>query len=147
MQDIVARFKPARMYFYGHVFEFFPRADDLERLKEYVQANYGGNIVVNAGVGRWLGVVPRFLEKGNGLREVLRLTGIPAERVVVAGDSMGDWSMMRPDLTGHVVCPGNADPKVKQDALARGGAVGADVCGRGVIHAFEQLARRHGWDY
>jgi hypothetical protein len=146
MQDIVTRFKPARMYFYGHVFEFYPRADEQERLEEYVRATYADNTVVNAGVGRALGVCPRFLEKGNGLREVLRLTGIPAERVVVAGDSMGDWSMMAADLAGYIVCPGNAAPQVQEAARARG-AVGTDKASRGIIQAFEQLALRHGWEY
>jgi hypothetical protein len=147
MKDICAQFKPTRMYFYGHVFEFYPREDERARLTEYVQARYANNEVVNAGVGRGLGVVPKFLEKGNGLREVLRLTGIPADRVVVAGDSMGDWSMMHPSLARHIVCPGNADPRVKQEALARGGGIGDDLCSRGIIQAFDQLAQRHGWEY
>jgi hydroxymethylpyrimidine pyrophosphatase-like HAD family hydrolase len=146
MRDIVARFKPARMHFYGHVFEFYPRPDEQDRLAEYVQKTYADNAVVSAGVGRALGVCPRFLEKGNGLREVLRLTGIPAERVVVAGDSMGDWSMMSADLAAHIVCPGNADPRVQAAALTRG-AVGEDKASRGILQAFDQLARRHGWEY
>jgi len=147
MKDICAQFKPARMHFYGHVFEFYPREDERARLAEYVQACYAGNEVVNAGVGRALGVVPKFLEKGNGLREVLRLTGIPADRVVVAGDSMGDWSMMHASLARYIVCPGNADPRVREEAAARGGGVGEDLCSRGIIQAFDQLARRHGWEY
>jgi len=147
MRDICAQFKPARMYFYGHVFEFYPREEEKERLAEYVRARYADNDVVSAGVGRALGVVPRFLEKGNGLREVLRLTGIPADRVVVAGDSIGDWSMLPPTLARHVVCGSNADSTVKEAALTRDGAVGDEVCSRGVIQAFEALARRHGWDF
>ncbi len=145
MRDICARFRPARMYFYGHVFEFFPRDDERERLAEYVRARYVEHPELLVSAGQALGVTPRLLAKGHGLREVLRLTGIPADRVVVAGDSMGDWSMMDPELARFIVCPGNADPRVLAEAEARGGAPGRDVAARGVLQSFAALARRNGW--
>jgi len=39
---------------------------------------------------------------------------------------------------------GSADPQVRQEAAARGGAAGQDAAGRGVLQSFAELARRNG---
>ena len=143
MREVCARFRPVRMHFYGHVFEFYPRPEDREALAELAR-RHAENPALLVGLDRAFSTFPRLLAKGLGLKEVLRITGITPDRVVVAGDSLQDWSMMVPELAGYIVCGSNADPKVQAEARRRG-AVGTDVCSRGVIQAFEDLARRNGW--
>ena len=137
------------MNFYGHWFDLAPLEQDRERLGEYVKRNHPNagerlNLMVGGGVVAY----PKILEKGRGLREVLRLMAISPEQVVVAGDSFwGDGTMINPQTARYGVCPGNAEETLKQHVLSLGGAVGNDVAGRGVIQAFEKLAARQGWEF
>lgn len=90
---------------------------------------------------------PTFLKKSDAVREILRITGIKPEEVMVAGDGIIDLDMMAEDLCGYVVCPDNANEDVKEWVRKRGGAIGKAVCGPGVVEAFGVLARQNGWEW
>jgi hydroxymethylpyrimidine pyrophosphatase-like HAD family hydrolase len=148
MNDVCGRFKPLRMNFYGHWFDFAPHPDEQDRFLAHVRSRYADSEALTVMIGGGMVAHARFLEKGRGLREVLRLSGISPDRVVVAGDSMGgDGTMIQPGLARYGVCPGNADPALKEHIRAHGGAVGEGPSSRGVIQAFGELARRNGWDF
>ena len=149
MKGVCGNFSPYRMNFYGHWFDFSPLEQDRERLAGYVRANFPeADKHLHLFVGGGVCAYPKILEKGRGVREVLRLTGIAPEQVVIAGDSMsGDGSMMNPTTGRWGVCPSNAEETLKAHVLALGGAVGQDVASRGVIQAFKSLAEKQGWEF
>ena len=146
IRNVCSRFKPAKMHFYGHVFEFHPRPEDADALAAYIREEYGESKLLRAGAGRALGVVPKFLNKGNGLREVMRIEKLSPMDVVTAGDSMPDTTMMTPELSANPLCPGNARAEIKEFVRSHGGAVGESVCARGIIEAFENLSLKRGWE-
>ena len=88
---------------------------------------------------------PKLLSKGRAVSELLRITGLNPDQVVVAGDERMDLSMMTADLSAYTICPANAHPDVRQRVAERGGAIGRDAYGKGVIDAFRQLAAVRGW--
>jgi hydroxymethylpyrimidine pyrophosphatase-like HAD family hydrolase len=148
MLDICNRFPPATVGFYGHLCEMKPRKGLGDEVAAYLSEAYGNHPVLAVGGGPGgIGITPRMLNKSLHTKEVLRLSGISPDRVVVAGDSPGDLPMMTPDLCAHVVCPGDAQPQMKAHVQARDGAIGKAPCGMGVIQAFEELACRHGWEF
>ena len=55
-------------------------------------------------------VLPRGVNKGSTLLALLAELELPAERTLVAGDTMNDWSLFETRLPGVVV--GNAEPKL-----------------------------------
>ena len=61
--------------------------------------------------GRHLDVLPRWANKGNALRWLLRHLDIPAEQVLVAGDSGNDSAMFTIDGVNGIIV-GNAQPEL-----------------------------------
>ncbi|WP_155287757.1 HAD family hydrolase [Lacticaseibacillus zhaodongensis] len=56
-------------------------------------------------------LIPKGIDKATAIRELQRLSGIPAERTIVFGDGMNDIGMMK--AAGISVAMGNAVPPVK----------------------------------
>ncbi len=148
MADLCGRFDKHRLNFYGHWFEMCPFEEDREAFFSHVRATYAegnGLYLEVADEGRRLIAFPRVLGKGAVLRAAIELLGLTPENVVVAGDGVQDLDMMCPDLTAHVVCPGNSHQEVQRRVRELDGEVGQDVCGRGTMQAFTALARRRRW--
>lgn len=148
MHDLCSRFDKHRLNFYGHWFEMCPLEKDRKAFFAYVHQAYGrgnGLVVDVAEEGKRLIAFPAILGKGAVLRAATDVLGLSPEQVVVAGDGLQDLDMMRPDLTAHVICPGNSHEEVQRRVRELGGEIGQDVCGRGTIEAFAALSRRRGW--
>ena len=60
---------------------------------------------------RYLDVLPAGVNKGTTLQALLELLGLPAERVVTAGDTLNDLAMFETGLAGVMV--GNAEPALR----------------------------------
>jgi len=148
IKDIASRFTPEKMYFYGHLFHFKPVHSQLDKVFAYCRKSYSGEteIVVKC-KGAGLVVYPSFLSKGRALAEALRISGISPKEVMIAGDEKADLSMMNRKLSGYLLCPRNADPKVKEYVLKNGGVVGFGDTAEGIMDAFNVLAARHRWNW
>jgi len=145
LQKVLSLIPPRKLLFYGHLMSFQTyeeHGDELEKLLRELPPDDGLKVLPGKNACT---VMPPFLNKGLGLREVLRLEGLEPDQVGVAGDNIMDVAMMQPDMARHLAVPGNAGDDVKEYVLAHGGAVGESPCGEGVIEAFRQLqARRQG---
>ncbi len=148
IKDICSKFTPEIIHFYGHLFQFNAIEEDKERLIEYTHKNYPENGILKTSCNKGTLVsYPAVLEKSLNLSEALKLSGISPEHVVIAGDEIADTAMMRPELAAFAVCPENANPKVKEHVISRGGEVGDAHSGSGIIDAFNRLAEKNKWDW
>ena len=85
--------------------------------KQHAQAlaqSLGLDHLVSA--GRYFDFLPRGVSKGNSLMQLLAIEGLPTEKVLTAGDTLNDLSLMRTGLRGVVV--GNAEKGLKEAVLA-----------------------------
>lgn len=88
--------------------------------------------------GRHLDILPKWANKANALRWLLRLLDIPVETAVVAGDSGNDNAMF--SLKGiHGIVVGNAQPELlaytaSLDVFC---AEPQDICATAVIHGLQ----------
>lgn len=74
----------------------------------------------------FLEMLPEGVDKGSGLEEILRQTGVPRHRMVAIGDYYNDVEMLR--AAGFAAVPSNAPQEIQQMADlvvgdCRGGAV------------------------
>ena len=149
IKDLGGRFIPKQVHFYGHWYDFLPLEDQADQFVQYIEEHYAANNSLHHWVGEDKRFIahPSFIDKGRNLAEVLRITGLEPQQVVIAGDNVMDTKMMTPDLAGHCVCPENATDVTKQHVVAMGGEIGEGFASIGVIDAFNKLAARHGWDF
>lgn len=73
----------------------------IPEIREVVERELGCDVLFSA--GQYLDVLPRGVSKGSTLLALLEQTGLEAERVVVAGDTLNDLSLFECDLKGIVV--------------------------------------------
>lgn len=150
IKDICSRFDLKNIMFNGFWFSAVAVDRDAPALLSYVKkkARLIDSLCFKTYPERnQLGVFPEYLKKSVALREILRITGLKPEEVVVAGDGLIDLDMMADDLSGHVLCPGNAHHEVKAWVAKRNGIIGEQDCGPGIIEAFGMLAERNDWDW
>ncbi|HOL22822.1 MAG TPA: HAD hydrolase family protein [bacterium] len=139
MNLICSRFHPSRMYFYGHLFDFM--VDEKER-KEFDKSTAeinNGELVIKRNEGRFV-AYPSILNKGKPIKEIMRITGLSPEEIVVAGDEVIDIAMMSPSISKNPICPSNACDEVKEYIKRAGGVISEKPYGEGVIEAFQSLS-------
>lgn len=110
-------------------------AEEDIRLLEAALEEAGLEIHVVYSSGRHLDVLPKWANKGNALRWLLRHLNISVTTAVVAGDSGNDNAMF--SLTGiHGIVVGNAQPELRQytQNLAVFRAEPDETCATAVIH-------------
>lgn len=147
LHALLDRFSPTKVQYYGHLLSFTVADDASDELARYVRdLDVGNGSLTHSLRNGTLSCTPAMLNKGLGLAEVLRLTGIQADRVLIAGDGAADIAMMQPGLAGCAVCPENAESEVKEHVLSLGGEIGKGPGSRGTIDAFAKLAKKHQWD-
>ena len=88
--------------------------EQLKRVQEQIALWLPKDLVVVQTAAFYLEIIPASINKGEGLRQICRVTGIPLEETVAFGDSENDIPMLRAAGTG--VAMGNADPEVKKAA-------------------------------
>jgi Cof subfamily protein (haloacid dehalogenase superfamily) len=81
-------------------------------------------------------MLDRRVDKGEALREVCARLGIPAERVVAAGDSYNDLPLL--EAAGFAIAMGSAPPELRDKA----DAVVGDVRDDGLVDAIERYVLR-----
>jgi len=148
--DLAARFERTQSDFRLHWLTMRPAPEDLARFTEYAWERYGEDQHISvyfAEGGTRFSAYPTAMNKGRGMKEIARRTGLSPDRVVVAGDAIGDVPMMSPALCAHAICPENAVKRVAAHVRERNGIMGHGVCCLGVLDAFNRLAQRHGWDW
>jgi len=77
-------------------------------------------------------VILTVCNKGNGLKWISKVTGIPLSEIAYIGDSSGDISALK--LAGKAFAPSNAAPGVKAIADVMSGATS-----EGVLEAYRRL--------
>ncbi|HVI46247.1 MAG TPA: HAD-IIB family hydrolase [Chitinophaga sp.] len=60
--------------------------------------------------GKYLDILPKGVNKGNTLQQLLEVLALPHQHVLVAGDSMNDYSMFETGFKGVVV--GDSEPEL-----------------------------------
>jgi glucosylglycerol-phosphate synthase len=86
---------------------FYDENTDMEHLREVVE---GLNCDLLISAGRFLDVLPRGVNKGSTLKQLIKLLQFPEHDILVAGDTMNDLSLYQTGYKGVVV--GRAEPKL-----------------------------------
>jgi len=94
------------------------------------------------GATGWL--IPVFMNKGEIMKTLQKRFKLGPENIIVAGDAMNDWQMFDPTLARWMVCPANADPRIKEKVLGHGGVVGTKKYSWGVIEATRKILAQLG---
>jgi len=138
MNRICSRFHPSRMHFYGHLFDFTVDEKEKAEFDDFTSKITSGGLVTGKGAGRFT-AYPAILNKAEPVREIMEITGLSPEDVVVAGDEVADIPMMNPCISKYPICPSNAHEEVKKHVKSSGGIVGIKPHAAGVIEAFCQF--------
>jgi hydroxymethylpyrimidine pyrophosphatase-like HAD family hydrolase len=148
IKEVGAEFNSTSMSFNGYWFSWTAEAHEGERLMAFMaekSRHYRELKIELIPEERRFYAHPACFKKGTALREIISLTDLLPEDIVVAGDERMDLDMMQPDLATHVICPDNAHPDVKQRVLDLHGTVGEASYGYGIVQAFHALAKARGW--
>jgi HAD superfamily hydrolase (TIGR01484 family) len=87
--------------------------------------------------GIYLRFMHRDHNKGSALRELGRMVGSSPQLTFSAGDNFNDLSMLQPVVAGHIACPSNAIPEVKEQVLGHGGFLASRPASQGMIEALD----------
>jgi len=136
IRKICSEFHPAKMYFYGHLFDFMVDEKEKEVFEKLTIKNK--NLTIKKDNGR-LVAYPYILNKGTPIQEIIKITGLSPEDIVVAGDEPADIAMMDPAISKNVICPSNAIEEVKRYVQKTGGIVSKKPYSEGVIEGFKLL--------
>lgn len=146
IKAVCGNFSAERMFYYGHLFNFFISAEEnLEQFKEFTAQFFNDTELTCTIKERNLAVRPAFLNKGAPLQEIIKRYHLVPEQIIVAGDEPADLAMMKPELASYFICPSNAAAEVKEHVLKHGGAIGELPYGAGVVQAYDELSTRHNW--
>ena len=136
MHRICSRFRPVKMYFYGHLFDFMVENKEKDAFEKLTIKSK--NLIIKKSDGR-LVAYPSILNKGNPIKEIMKITGLSPKDIVVAGDEPIDIPMMSPTLSKNVICPSNAGEEVKRHVKEIGGIISKKSHSEGVIEGFKLL--------
>ncbi len=115
---------------------YFCEADAVDDALAGTVAELGCELLYSA--NRYLDVLPRGVSKGSSLRELIAHIGIPAERVLVAGDTLNDLSMYAHGCPG--VCVGGSEPRLLEATRGRDDVLHAERTGcGGILQALEHF--------
>ncbi len=107
---------------------FYDEDTDMEHLKQVVDS-LNCDLLISA--GKFLDVLPRGVNKGSTLKQLIKLLDFPAENILVAGDTMNDLSLYQTGYKGVVV--GRAEPKLVDAVSGMENIYVADDAGAGGI--------------
>lgn len=85
-----------------------------ERFRLALEERFGAILTFLYSNPIYLEIIPKKSGKGNALLELSRLSGIPVERIIAAGDEENDISMI--EAAGHGIAMKNATDNVKAAA-------------------------------
>lgn len=91
--------------------------DDASVLADVDKIGKALDLTVLKSADKYLDFLPQGVSKGNTLKRLLAAEGLPEEKVLVAGDTLNDLSLMQTGYRGVVV--GNAEPALKLAVAAK----------------------------
>jgi len=91
------------------------------------------------GAGTSIDLMPKFMNKGEVMKELLRRLRVKPENVIVAGDGTNDLHMFEPRYAKWMVCPANAAPAVKEKVRSFGGIVSRKKYSWGVADGVRKI--------
>lgn len=138
INSICSKFYPSKMYFYGHLFHFIVDESKIKEFNEFTAGIETEKLIIKRRNGIFI-AYPSVLNKGTPLKEIMKLTGLSPEDIVVAGDEPADISMMEPSISKYPICPSNACEEVKEYVEKAGGIVSTKPYAEGVIEGFTKL--------
>lgn len=140
-QDMLETFK--------EYYEKYDFVEDLTTLKEVVKISiydkndvfenievldqFQNQVNITHSGPTWVDIVPKDANKGLALEFVAKKYGIEMEEIMVFGDAMNDYDMLK--IAGYPVVMENADPRLKQ----QGYRVTASNDENGVMKVLEEL--------
>ncbi|HWV67402.1 HAD-IIB family hydrolase [Chitinophaga sp.] len=86
---------------------YYDNSTDIDRARE-IAASLQCDMVLSA--GKYLDILPAGVNKGFTLKQLLQLLALPHQKVLVAGDSMNDYTMYETGFKGVVV--GDSEPEL-----------------------------------
>lgn len=107
---------------------YYDDATDIETARQ-VAESLQCDLVLSA--GKYLDVLPKGVNKGNTLQQLLGVLSLPHHQVLVAGDSMNDYSMFEMGFKGVVV--GDAEPELLVRTAGMPNVLQSDRIGTGGI--------------
>lgn len=89
---------------------FYDEEADMEEI-DLVCRSFGCDMLVSA--GKYVDVLPAGVNKGSTLQKLVKLLKVPAESVLVAGDTLNDLSLFQTGYKGVVV--GSAEARLLEE--------------------------------
>ncbi|MGF6845828.1 HAD superfamily hydrolase (TIGR01484 family) [Chitinophaga sp. W3I9] len=86
---------------------YYDDSTDIEGARE-IAASLQCDLILSA--GKYLDILPSGVNKGFTLKQLLQVLALPHQNVLVAGDSMNDYSMYETGFKGVVV--GDSEPEL-----------------------------------
>ncbi|WP_142684168.1 HAD-IIB family hydrolase [Chitinophaga polysaccharea] len=86
---------------------YYDNSTDIDSARE-IAASLQCDLVLSA--GKYLDILPAGVNKGFTLKQLLQVLALPHQKVLVAGDSMNDYSMYETGFKGVVV--GDSEPEL-----------------------------------
>lgn len=86
---------------------YYDNSTDIDSARE-IAASLQCDMVLSA--GKYLDILPAGVNKGFTLKQLLEVLALPHQKVLVAGDSMNDYSMYETGFKGVVV--GDSEPEL-----------------------------------
>jgi glucosylglycerol-phosphate synthase len=110
---------------------FYDENTDMEHLQEVVQS-LNCDLLISA--GKFLDVLPKGVNKGSTLKQLIKLLNVAEHDILVAGDTMNDLSLYQTGYKGVVV--GHAEPKLVEAVAGMESIyVAADAGAGGILEA------------
>lgn len=88
---------------------YFNETTDIDQIRQIV-SEYGCEVLLSA--GQYLDILPGEVNKGSTLKQLIAMLGLPADEVLVAGDTLNDLSLFQTGYKGVVV--GSAEPALSK---------------------------------
>lgn len=107
---------------------YYDESTDIAGARD-VAASLQCDLVLSA--GKYLDILPAGVNKGFSLQQLLKVLALPHQHVLVAGDSMNDYSMYETGFKGVVV--GNSEPELVKQTAAMPHVLQAQRSGAGGI--------------
>lgn len=86
-------------------------------------------------------LLPEHMNKARAVKLIQRISGIPPEQTLIAGDETNDFHMFDPALAKNLVCPANAHSEIKQIVSENNGIVSEKKYSYGITEAIDKLLK------
>lgn len=114
---------------------FYDASTDVNAVKE-VAAALSCDVVQSA--GKYLDVLPKGVNKGTTLKQLIQLIDYPSDSILVAGDTMNDSTLYDAGYKGVVV--GAAEPELLAYTAGKSHVMQANIAGAGgIIEAMQHF--------